>query len=131
MNRRLLFLMILVVAGVVAFNTYSLLNLEKKVDDLTGKVVAVPLEESSAEAEKAPVDVIVIKDTRCEKCTDLTKIVESLKGTINIGEVSTLDRDSVSTLIKKYQLERLPVVIFSPALSAYEAITQNWLMFGK
>lgn len=129
MRRRLLGLFVLVLAVVVGFNTYSIMKVGKEVVGLSEK--AVTGNAVAEQKELAPLDVIIIEHSQCDKCSDLKKVVDSLKSQLNIKEVNVLNENTGSTLVKKYNLKRLPVVIFSKEMASYADIAARWDLFGS
>ena len=71
-------------------------------------------------------------DKSCTDCTDLTSTITQLKSIAAIGDVVTYDRNSADgkALISKYQLERVPILIFSKDLEVYNEIVGTWSQVG-
>ncbi|MBI4153832.1 hypothetical protein HY501_00695, partial [Candidatus Woesearchaeota archaeon] len=128
MRRRVLPLVMLVLAAVVAYNSYSLFKMGGELETISGRLVQAPTEESKS---MPPLDVIVIKHAQCRECPDLRLIAENLKSQLNIREIVELDENTGRSLVMKYQLKRLPVVVFSAEMEQYAEIAANWQLFGE
>ena len=78
------------------------------------------------------VSLIHLKDKSCDKCTDLTTIIDGLKQSAKIVDEKTLDISSSEgkELIKKYSIEQVPTLILSNELSVYTTISQGWSNVG-
>ncbi len=78
--------------------------------------------------EKGEVVVTYLKDSTCSACQNLTDLITKYKSaTISIKDVKTVEAKSSEgqDLIKKFNLKKIPTLIFSPALSAYDEIVAS------
>ncbi len=79
------------------------------------------------------VSSIIIKDDTCEECVDLAPLVSQLR----ILGILVSDEKTVSStssegeeLIEKYDLKKLPALVFSSDLKAYEQFAATWKQYG-
>lgn len=83
-----------------------------------------------------PVNVTLynLKDSACEKCSDLTTLIAQIKGAgVKIYEekVITPNSNEGKELIKKYNIEFAPTIILSKEAAAYDVIQQAWPNIGS
>lgn len=79
------------------------------------------------------VSVTVIKDETCKQCVDLDPLVGQLKAMgVGIAEEKTWASTSKEGMkaIASYKLKRLPALILSSDLSAYEQLAETWKIYG-
>jgi hypothetical protein len=79
------------------------------------------------------VNAIIIEDTKCHECTNLSMLIEFMKGTgISIANTTVLNlsEKNATELISKYNITKIPAGIFSADISAYDAIRQAWSNLG-
>lgn len=78
------------------------------------------------------VSVTHISDENCKLCTDLSPFILQLKQAgVTIIKEEEIGVEDASSLISKYELEKIPAIIISKDLSVYDQITQNWLLLGS
>lgn len=69
-----------------------------------------------------------IKDSSCKDCSDLSSLITQLIRTgVLISKENTLEVNEAQDLIKKYNIMKIPTIIFSSDLGAY---TQNSQILG-
>jgi hypothetical protein len=107
------------------------MGLDKADDALIFTEVKAPYFDTTSNKIAGRVSVTYINDKTCEKCSDLTSFVEQLKlfGVAIVNE-KIIDIKDAAVLISKYSLDKVPALIISEELSAYEDITQNWQAAG-
>ncbi len=75
-----------------------------------------------------------LKDLTCDKCNDLTPLINQIKGAgVKISEEKTIEPNSNEgkELTKKYNLDFAPAIILSKEASAYDIIQQAWTQIGS
>ncbi|MBI2652662.1 hypothetical protein HYX00_04315 [Candidatus Woesearchaeota archaeon] len=75
-----------------------------------------------------------LKDTACEKCSDLTVLINQIKGAgVKISEEKIIapSSDEGKELIKKYSINFAPTIILSKEAAAYDIIQQAWPNIGS
>jgi len=79
------------------------------------------------------VTVTQLIESSCKKCTDLEPIIEQIKligvSIANSKKVETKS-DEGKKLIAKYEIKKIPSLIFSGDLSVYDQIVQSWTKIG-
>ena len=81
---------------------------------------------------KGRVSLIHLKDKSCDKCTDLTSIIESIKQNAKLTDEKIVDISSAEgkNLVEKYDIEKAPTLILSKDLSFYAKISEAWSQIG-
>ncbi len=72
--------------------------------------------EAKENARPAELELIIIKDSKCNNCFDISTIIDSIKNNnVKINNEETLDLKSneAQTLINKYGIEKVPTTILS------------------
>lgn len=85
----------------------------------------------TALAEEVSLRVVTAKD--CTLCPDAGLYQQELtKLGVNLKTIEDVDKDSVEgkKLIKKYELTKLPALIFSKELSTYGNVVKSWSRIG-
>jgi len=81
------------------------------------------------------VSLTIINASSCSGCFSPTGLPASvfLQGGVKISNVKTLDANSseAKALISKYNLTRLPGIVVSKDLSAYQILLKDWDIFGS
>jgi len=73
------------------------------------------------------VKATIIKPDNCEKCFDLDSVLEQIKSlNVFIEKEEILTEIEGAELIKKYNLQKLPVLILSEDFKAYESSSVIW-----
>jgi len=83
---------------------------------------------------KGVVEVIKLEDPDCDQCFDLNKLIDNLKMFgINIKSEKTVAYDSEEgkELIEKYDITKIPTVIFSSDAKEYDQIAEVWETVGS
>lgn len=81
---------------------------------------------------KGKVQAILLKNSSCDKCIDLSIIISNLK---TIGaDVELKETDSASdegkALAEKYKITKIPTLLFTNDLLSYEMIKESWEQAG-
>ena len=107
------------------------MGLDEADDALIFTEVKAPYFDTTSNKIAGRVSVTYINDKTCEKCSDLALFVKQLKlfGVAIVNE-KVVDIKDAAALISKYSLDKVPALIISKELSAYEDITQNWQAAG-
>ncbi len=74
-----------------------------------------------------------LKDSACEKCSDLTPLINQIKGAgIKISQEKIINPESNEgkELLKKYNLDFAPTIILSKDAVAYEIMKEAWPQIG-
>lgn len=81
------------------------------------------------------VQYIYIKDRECEECSKLGELLTDMAWKMGVGfsEEKNLyfDNEEAIEIIKKYNITKLPVVIFKGALLEYPTIAKTWENIGS
>lgn len=79
------------------------------------------------------VRVTVVTDTLCTDCIDVTQFIEgNKKAGVNITAEEKVEWNSAEgqNLIDQYNITKLPTLVFSSDMGAYEAIRNSWTRAG-
>ena len=107
------------------------MGLDKSDDALIFADVKAPYFDIISNKVAGKVSVTYINDQTCEKCTDLSSFIQQLKQLgVAIVDEKAIDIKDAAALISRYRLDKVPALIFSKDLSAYEDLTQNWQVGG-
>lgn len=83
--------------------------------------------------EVGKVTLINIKDSSCKNCTDLSSLpTQLIRAGVIISDEKTLDIAQAQEYVAKYNLTKIPTVVFSSDLSAYSGnqILASWDKIG-
>ena len=97
-------------------------ELEERKDSLLFTNLLPPYTDAKSKKTMGKVSAIILKDTSCEKCIDLSKLLSDIKklGVNIVSERSLNKEDEYSQeLIKKYSIDKLPTLILSDDLKVY------------
>lgn len=109
----------------------SIPNFEKREDALVFVKTLAPYVDVSDGKIKGLVELTHIKKEGCDKCVDLTSLIRQLKQTgMGFDKETELNGNEAKDLIEKYDIKRLPTLIFSKEASVYETITESWQQLG-
>ena len=74
------------------------------------------------------VDVIYLVDSLCKNCYNVTDNREIIDFHSTIGKEKTVDigSDEGQSLIKKYKIEKVPIVLMSPDAGEYQRLKAGW-----
>ncbi len=107
--------------------------MERKDDAFVLTQVPAPYVDAQSGKIRGIVESILIYKKDCEKCTDLSQLLLQIKnGGIYLGKEDSYESGSKESLdiLKKYDIKRLPALIFSSDLGDYEQVRQNWQAVG-
>ena len=78
------------------------------------------------------VSLIHLKDGSCDKCTELSQIIDGLKKNVKIIDEKEVDINSSEgrSLISKYSIKQAPALILSKELSVY-SVSEGWSNVGS
>ena len=81
---------------------------------------------------KGIVSLIHLKDNNCDKCTELTVLIDGLKQDVKITDEKIIDISSSKgkELIAKYEIKQVPTLILSDDISFYTTISETWDQVG-
>ena len=108
-------------------------DMEQRDDALVFTKLAAPYTDAKSGRIMGRVTSILLKDTSCEKCTDISPFIDQLKKSgVKIISERTVDSgsDEGESLIEKYSITMLPNMILSKDIEAYDAVIQNWKSIG-
>ena len=112
----------------------QLRDLEKINDALVYVANTLPFTDTQLNQVIGRVEAKIIKDSECEKCYDVSDILEQLKQlgvAIYSEEIIEKDSSEGQQLIKDYSVDTLPTLILSDDLSAYgQEIELGWNQIG-
>ncbi len=113
----------------------SRLSSARVVDDsLVVEVDNPPFVDSSSGNIEGLVSAVVINKTSCSSCKDVSLLISQLEqGGVVFTNVSVVDADSSRgrSLINSYSLSKLPAIVFSSDLAAYDSIAGLWSQIGS
>ncbi len=101
---------------------------EIKENKLIYTSIEAPYYDNSMNKISGVVDVILIKDSSCEKCSDLGFIIDALKqaGVYVSGEKSVeYNSEEGQKLIVKYEIKQIPAILISKEIDYYESVRQD------
>jgi len=110
-------------------------DLENAGDALVFTSLEPPYFDIESNKIKGRVSSIIIKDSACDKCSDLGLTLNGIKSTgVIVVSEKVLEKDSKEgqELISKYSIDLLPTLILSKDLEVYGAeITNSWNQIGS
>jgi len=107
------------------------MGLDKSDDALIFTDVKAPYTDTVSNKIVGRVSLTHITDQSCEPCSDLSSFIQQLKlSGVAIVDEKVIDIKDADMLVSKYKLDKVPALILSKDLSAYEDITQNWQVGG-
>ena len=107
------------------------MGLDKSDDALIFTDVRAPYTDAVLNKIVGRVSLTHITDQSCEPCSDLSSFIRQLKlSGVAIVDEKLIDIKDADTLVSRYKLDKVPAIILSKDLSAYEDITQNWQITG-
>ena len=109
-------------------------GLEKKGDALIFSQISPPYTDASTGKTVGKVVLLHLKDPACEKCNDLTALINQLRAAgVKIAEEKIIEpgSDEGKELIKKYNIDFAPTIILSQDAGSYELIQQAWGQIGS
>jgi len=80
------------------------------------------------------VALFYLKDSTCEKCTQLNSLIAQIKGAgVKIVEEKNIDikSDEGKNIIQKYNIDFAPTIIMSKDAEVYEVVQQVWPQIGS
>jgi len=116
------------------FKNLSSDDIEKKADKFVLSSFVPPLTNIETGEILGMVSVIHIKDRECTKCSDLNHAINRFKELgININNIKEIDKadKEAQELIKKYNIKKIPILIFDQQLHYYQLIRKNWEFYGS
>lgn len=101
---------------------------EIKENKLVYTLIEAPYYDNSMNKINGVVDVILIKDSSCEKCSELGFVIDALEqaGVYVSGEKSVeYTSEEGQKLIAKYEIKRIPAILISNEIDYYESIKED------
>lgn len=114
-------------------NKTNIRDMDEKQDALVFTALQPPYINSEGEVV-GRVTVTHLLETSCDDCNDLGNLVKQFKSSgVSVFKENWVNSDSLygKELIKKYNIKKLPTIIFSPDLGEYDDIMENWQLFGS
>ena len=102
--------------------------------DLVFTSVQAPYTETATGDVRGLVEVTYLKADNCNECQDLTQTIDQLASSgITFTSRKTVDYSSSqgNALVQKYNISKVPTLIMSSELGAYEQIDQAWNVIGS
>jgi len=102
--------------------------------DLVFSAVQAPYTETATGDIRGLVEVTYLKANNCNECQDLTQTIDQLESSgITFTTRKTVDYSSSQgkALVQKYNISKIPTLIMSSELGAYEQIDQAWNVIGS
>lgn len=109
-------------------------GLEKSQDALLLSDIPPPFTNPETGKIEGRVTLFHLKDSKCEKCNNLTLLIDQLKaGGVRIVEEKIIvpGSDEGKQLINKYKIGFVPAIILSEDAGVYELIAQAWPQVGN
>lgn len=99
-------------------------------DALVFKNIKAPYYNIKNSQVEGLVDVQIIREESCKECFDLSFLKTQMeRAGVKINSLLTLDANDAKEIIQKYNINRLPTMLVSKELSAYD-IAKAWLNVG-
>lgn len=108
-------------------------GLEKSQDALLLSDIPPPFTNAETGKVEGMVTAWLLKDSKCTDCTNLTFLVNQIKGagvTISDEKIIESDSNEGRQLISKYGIDFVPTLILSKDASAYTLIQEAWPQVG-
>ncbi len=83
---------------------------------------------------KGLINSVIVSDKECKECIDFQPIVQQIRSNgVFLDTEKTVDvlSDEGKELVKKYNLSKVPSLIFSKEAGDYELIKQSWPQIGR
>ncbi len=109
-------------------------GLEKKENALLLTRLEPPYANAATGEIKGRVTLYYLNYSKCEKCADLTILINQIKGAgVKISEEKVIapNSDEGKELTKKYGIDFAPTIILSEEASVYEIMQQAWSQIGS
>lgn len=109
-------------------------GLEKKENALILTKLEPPYTNALTEKIEGRVTLYNLKDAECAKCSNLTPLINQIKGAgIKISEEKIIAPSSAEgeELIKKYKIQFTPTIILSEDAALYDVIQNAWPQVGS
>ena len=106
-------------------------NFERRDDVLVLARILSPYINTANGEVKGVVELVHITKSNCEKCVDLNPVIRQFKQTgMVFSKETVLDDTQAADLIARYDIKKLPILIFSEGASEYDTIKQSWQQLG-
>ncbi len=104
------------------------LNTTEKNGFFTVNAPSPPYRDVKSGELKGFVDVIYLKDSSCKSCYNVSANRDIIDFHSAIGKESDVDVNSTEgqELVKKYKIEKVPIVLMSPAAGEYSRLKAGW-----
>ena len=122
----------IVVTGEI--DNLNIQGLEKNGNALLLSKIAPPFTNALSGRIEGRVAVYYLKDPSCEKCSNLTTLINQIKSAgVKISEIKDIapNSDDGKDLIAKYNLGFAPAIILSRDAYVYDIIAQAWPRIGS
>ncbi len=106
---------------------------EKRNGDLVYDMTPPPYYDVQDDKIKGVISVIKIVNSGCSDCFDLEALMKNLKMfglTVGDEETVEFDSDEGKELIEKYDIKKVPTLVFSSDAAEYDQISQAWDTIG-
>ena len=109
----------------------SIANFERRGDALVFVKTLSPYVDAASGKVKGLVELTYIKKSGCDKCKELTSLISQFKQIgMKFDKETTLDDIQAKELIEKYDIKKLPTLIFSEESAEYDTIKEGWQALG-
>lgn len=115
-------------------NSLELPTFEKRAGAQVFDTLPPPYYDVESGEIRGVVEVIKLEDPDCEQCFDLNKLINNLKMfgiSIQSEKTVAFDSDEGQSLVEKYDITKIPTVIFSSSAKEYEQIAEVWETVGS
>ena len=111
-------------------NKTNFVDFEEKKGALLFTKTSLPYTDAKTGKIKGVVSLTYISDASCDKCIDLTTLIEQIKTSVTIRNEKIIDLEEASSLVKQYNIEKIPTLILSKDLEEYKDIAALWKTIG-
>ncbi len=90
--------------------------------------------EAAEAARPADLDIIVLRESSCQDCSDLTPLIDAVKKAnvkINSEKIIGASDPEGKELISKYNIEKVPTLIISGELEKETSLETMWQQLGE
>jgi len=113
---------------------FSIQGLDKRQDALLLANPLPPYTNAATGKIEGRVTLYHLKDSKCDKCNDLTPLIDQIKGGgVRIYQEKIVEpgSDEGKELAKKYSIDFVPSLVLSQDAGVYELIQQSWNQIGS
>lgn len=106
------------------------LGLQKEGEVLLFKDPEPPYYDIDENAVFGRVSLKLLYDAACDKCVDLSIVIDQFKQIMTISNEEKLTMEQSVDLLEKYNVVKLPTIILSKEASVYNTIMDSWKQIG-